>query len=297
VVIPSESLELMQPMPSMALVVAGLLTVGVSLGTSLELWFQGWAGNRADSSGLWNMLLGDSRRLFANHFFVKADEYFHSGYYPSIFDQVETPKKTHMEEETAPAKKGEPDDLPNFLGEPKDWIARFGRHFIPTQHRHLEESGQVGEILPWLRISADLDPQNIATYTIAAYWLRMRMGRVNEAEQFLREGLRANPDSYEILFELGRLYAENRHEAERARNIWELALRRWQQREGRKPNPDTFGLEQIVGHLAQVEEQMEHWAQAIAYLEKLKSISPLPGDIQKQIDALKAKAKPSTDIR
>ena len=30
--------------------------------------------------------LGDSRRLFAISFYTKADAYFHSGYYPTIFD-------------------------------------------------------------------------------------------------------------------------------------------------------------------------------------------------------------------
>ena len=32
--------------------------------------------------------MGDSQQLFANHFFTKADVYFHSGYYPSVFDQA-----------------------------------------------------------------------------------------------------------------------------------------------------------------------------------------------------------------
>src|SRR5437667_4857091 len=67
----------------------------------------------------------------------------------------------------------------------------------------LGESSDVREILPWLRLSAELDPNSVRTYTVAAYWLRERMGKVAEAEQFLREGLRANPGSYAILFELG----------------------------------------------------------------------------------------------
>ena len=45
------------------------------------------------------VLLGDGRKLFANHFFVKADVSFHSGYYPSIFDQAQPSKDTrHMME-------------------------------------------------------------------------------------------------------------------------------------------------------------------------------------------------------
>ena len=59
----------------------------------------------------------------------------------------------------------------NFLGPPRDWIERFGRHFIITEHTHLQGAKE-REILPWLRISAELDPQKIETYTVAAYWLR-----------------------------------------------------------------------------------------------------------------------------
>ena len=167
------------------------------------------------------VLLGDGRRLFANHFFVQADVSFHSGYYPSIFDQARAPKDTsHLT-----AKEGEPaaeehEKQMNFLGPPRDWIERFGRHFIITEHTHLEGNNE-REILPWLKLSAELDPQKIETYTVAAYWLR-DLGKVKEAEDFLREGLRNNPDSYEILFELGRLYYENNHDPARARNVWEL---------------------------------------------------------------------------
>src|SRR5438309_1796727 len=83
-----------------------------------------------------------------------------------------------------------------------DWIERFGRHFLITQHSHLS-GGNEREILPWLRFSAELDPQRVETYTVAAYWLRS-MGKIVEAERFLRDGLLANPGSPEILFELGR---------------------------------------------------------------------------------------------
>ena len=116
----------------------------------------------------------------------------------------------------------------NFLGPPRDWIERFGRHFMVTEHTHLQGSHE-REILPWLKLAAELDPQKIETYTVAAYWLR-DLGKVKEAERSLRQGLLNNPDSYDILFELGRLYYENNHDAARARKIWELALRRWRNR-------------------------------------------------------------------
>ena len=33
-------------------------------------------------------LLGDGRKIVADYFAVQADVYFHSGYYPSIFDEA-----------------------------------------------------------------------------------------------------------------------------------------------------------------------------------------------------------------
>src|SRR5215204_6268938 len=79
-----------------ALVASALMVVALSLVTWLEPWFQSWAGSRTDSANLLSVALGDSRRLFAKHVYTKADAYFHSGYYPSIFDERPAETKLHM---------------------------------------------------------------------------------------------------------------------------------------------------------------------------------------------------------
>src|SRR5207247_538400 len=146
----------------------------------------------------------------------------------------------------------------SFLGTPTDWIVRSGTHRAPSHHAHLgsghdeDQSSPERELLPWLRLSATLDPQKIESYTVTAYWLR-QMKRYDEAVQFLRDGLRANPSSYEILLELGRVYAEGRKDSTTARNIWELALRRWNEQEPQKPKPNNFMLLQICTELARLE--------------------------------------------
>jgi len=264
-----------------------LLAACFSLATILQPRASGWS-KRAQSDNVLKILFGDGRRLFANHFFVQADVSFHSGYYPSIFDQARAPKDTrHLT-----AKEGEPaaeehERQMNFLGPPRDWIERFGRHFIITDHTHLAGNNE-REILPWLKLSAELDPQKIETYTVAAYWLR-DLGKVKEAEAFLREGLLNNPDSPEILFELGRLYYENYHDPARARNVWDLGLRRWSEQEAAGKNPDLFPLEQIAVNLSRLEEQEGNFARAIQLLEIAKRASPNPEALQKQIDELKQK--------
>ncbi|HET7625577.1 MAG TPA: tetratricopeptide repeat protein [Verrucomicrobiae bacterium] len=275
-----------------AILIVLLLFAGMfALATTLQPRALTWT-DRANSDSALKLLLGDSRRMFANHFFVQADVSFHSGYYPSIFDQAR--QEEDEEKAMARAQQGETNtnegrtsQAGGFLGKPTDWIDRFGRHFRVTEHTHLEGKN-VREILPWLKISAELDPQRIETYTVAAYWLRS-IGKPEEAEQFLREGLRANPNSYEILFELGRLYMENRHDPEHAINIWKLALRRWRETEQPKKKPDFDMLDKITMHLASAEENEGHYAEAIHWMEQAKTHSPSPEAVQEQIDNLRAK--------
>ena len=275
------------------LVLLVLLAACFSLATVLQERVSDLS-RRGESDNVLNVLLGDGRHLFANQFFVQADVSFHSGYYPSIFDQARAPKDTsHLT-----AKEGEPaeeehEKQMNFLGPPRDWIERFGRHFIVHEHTHLQGSHEA-EILPWLKVAAELDPQKIETYTVSAYWLR-DLGKIKEAERFLREGLLNNPESYEILFELGRLYNENDHDPRRARKIWDLALRRWGQQEAAGKKPDPLKLGQIAVFLAHLEEKEGNLARAVEYLEIAKKTSPHPEALQKQIDELKQRREvPST---
>ena len=195
------------------LLLALALATALAVGGQLLLWQQTLA---PQTGSVLALLLGESRRAFADQVFLKADGYYHQGVYPSVFDPVPTAAQTHL------AKDAEDHHHHDHTAPPRvhrDWIEAFGSHFHPTEHRHLDAFRDAREILPWLRLSAELDPHRVDTYTVAAYWLRERMNKVNDAEAFLRDGLRANPDSHEILFELGRLYAENNRDVPRARAV------------------------------------------------------------------------------
>jgi tetratricopeptide (TPR) repeat protein len=277
----------MRRSPHPALILILLLVCCASLATLLQPRADAWSGH-SSNEGLLKVLLGDGRRLFSNHFFVKADVSFHSGYYPSIFDRNQASRDTrHLTSQEGSAEAEEHEKQMNFLGPPRDWIERFGRHFMITTHTHLE-GGAEREILPWLKISAELDPQRVETYTVAAYWLR-DLGRTKEAEQFLREGLRNNPNSYEILFELGRLYYENQHDPQRARNVWQLALKKWNEQEAGKKEPDFFKLEQIALNLERLEEAQGNWREALNLLRLAQKASPHPQALEPQIREAQAK--------
>ncbi|HXT13395.1 MAG TPA: hypothetical protein VN873_17695 [Candidatus Angelobacter sp.] len=239
-------------------------------------------------------LLGDGRQMVADYFYTEADVYFHSGYYPSVFDQARRQEEadsdvSHPEEgSSAQEEKG-------YMGPPLDWIDAFGRHFMPSRHTHLHGEA-IGEMLPWLKLSADLDPHHIQTYLVSDYWLR-RMQKSAEAEDFIREGIKYNPHSPDLLYALAQIYLEDRKDYPYAENLFLAARKCWHERDDSKPEPDPnhpsqdakdyLLLERIYGGLDRTEQAAGHLDKAIEYLEQLKRISPVPQDVQKRIDKLK----------
>jgi len=286
-----------------------LLVVCFSLAAWLDPRFQ--ARQQTGSRDAMSLLMGDSRQIIAGLFFTKADAYFHSGFYPTMFDNKEAFKTEHMAADAGALKEKNQGEETEFMGKPRDFIEDFERNFLPSKHTHLDEGGAqgpesgtdlgeskgglVGEILPWLQMSAELDPHRIETYMVTAYWLRKRMGKANEAEQFLREGLRANPGNPALLFELGRVYLEDRKDAVRARNLWEYGVRQWDVQPGPKSEQDDFILFQLTLYLARLEEGEGNLPAAIHWLKRVKTVSPEPDKIEKQIGELQQKLSPPAD--
>jgi tetratricopeptide (TPR) repeat protein len=255
-----------------------------------------WNKGRSESDNVFKLLLGEGRRLFGNEMFVMADAYFHSGYYPSIFDRQES------DQDVATPAYGKADDADStsddFLGPPPDWIAALNRQFVPNKHTHLDSGGPTGhmkaaevqEILPWLKLATDMNPQFIKAYRVGNYWLR-RLHKPAEARDFLYEGLRNNPGNVELLFDLGSLYQEDFHDTDRAGNVWMAALRCWETQGAQaKSNTEAqMAYEGSIMNLAVLEKDRENWPQTIKYLEMVKQVSPNPEAIQKQIDEVKKK--------
>jgi tetratricopeptide (TPR) repeat protein len=270
-----------------------LLVICFSLAAWLEPRHETRVNQGGETGNALAGLLGEARQTVADYFYVQADVYFHSGYYPSIFDQarqaeVKDSDVSHPEETNAPTEEG-------FLGPPQDWIDSFSRHFRPSRHTHL--GGQnVAEMLPWMQLSADLDPHRIQTYIVTSYFLRNYLGKLDDAKQFLHAGIRANPDSPELKYELGRLYFENYKDLPHAKNVWLSAVNTWYKVEGPKPEKtptgegqrDTYMLGKIYDSLANEELQAGHTTQAIAYFQQSKTNSPFPIRVQKRIDDLQA---------
>lgn len=256
---------------------------------------------QAQSENVFKLLLGEGRRMFSNEMYDMADAYFHSGYYPSIFDG---PVKEHDVAERTDGKTNMEETTDSFLGPPLDWIAALDRNFVPNRHTHLSTGGPSGhekhssvqEILPWLKLASDMNPQFVRVYRVGYYWLS-RLHKPKQARSYLLEGLRNNPGNIELLFDLGWLYRQDFHNTNRARNVWLAGLRSWDRLDANaRTNTHTeLAYEQITMNLAKMESEEGHWAQAIQYLEKVKKVSPHPAAIQKQIDEVRRKSRSSTN--
>jgi hypothetical protein len=300
------------------LLLLALLVAGFGLAAHLDPQFQTWRGSRTGGD-FFKVMLGDSRRMFANSFYVKADEYYHSGYYPTMFDDNAAFQTAHMAADTGAVSTKNHGDEHGFLGPTRNWIDAFGRNFFPDRHTHLDQGGpddlsgseNVREILPWLKLSADLDPDNVQTYTVTAYWLRERMNNVHEADAVLHEGIRNCPDSYDIFFELGRLYNESYHDRQRARNVWLEGVRLWLRLDPAVPRgkwsatqlaagwvarptnlspvqtDNQLVMEGLTTHLAKLDEQEGNLPQAIAWLQAAQKVSATPQVLQLEINRLK----------
>jgi tetratricopeptide (TPR) repeat protein len=271
------------------LVILFFLVCCFTMATILDAQFSRLRAKTDTSEGMLTAIMGDSRRMFANHFFAEADAYFHSGFYPTIFDRQGNREGSHLTEEAHEHESGHDDHHEEtFLGPPRDWIERFGRHFIPNVHTHLS-NGNEGEILPWLRISAMLDPKRVDTYITASYWLRTSLQKPDEAEKFLREGLRANPDSYAILLELGRVYFYSKNDPRVARNIFALARDKWLKQEANGEKPEAADYEEILGELVRVDRQQGDLKAVLADLEQLVKVSHSPDTLQAEIREVQQK--------
>lgn len=293
------------------LVFALLIALAYTLGTCAHLQ----ALNRVDAGsndGAFKKLLGDGRRLFAGQFVEMADVYLHSGFYPSIFDRrdVKAPKAVSgrtadADDHDDHAHEGHKHDAEgkcvhhnehqdehemamDFMGKPNDWLEGFIRRFRITKHTHLE-NGEEREVLPWLKLAIELDPQAIETYTATAFWLRKNLGNAKDAEEVLREGMRNNPKSFEILFELGKLHKESHQDPVKAQHIWEAALSLWNKQTTDAKTASMKSYSELTINLARLMADAGNFQRAIQYFELAKMASPRPEAIQQQIDEIQSK--------
>lgn len=131
-------------------------------------------GTNAETDTASVYILGPARSLLAQGLYEKADIYFHKG---------------------APRYKEEAFD---------SFYQKWKRAICPAKHAHTE-GNETAEILPWLRLASQSDPNNIEIYLVASFWLIGDCARPDLATQALSEAMVKNPDRYELPLEQARV--------------------------------------------------------------------------------------------
>jgi len=91
------------------------------------------------------------------------------------------------------------------------------------------------------------------------------------------------------LIELGRLYHESSHDPDRARNVWELGVRKFLAQPPDQQKDNKLVFEELVVNLAHLEDEAGNYGAAIHWLQTAQKVSPNPAGLQKQIDAIQKK--------
>ncbi len=125
----------------------------------------------------------------------------------------ETPEQhaAHEEKEefTKTVIREATDDFRGFIG-------YLERHVKPWQDPRVPHNHATGtELLPWFRLQTLSDPHNVRSYLIGAWWLKSKGGvQLEEALEFIDEGLRNNPKAFQLHLMRGTILRESGRDAD-----------------------------------------------------------------------------------
>ncbi len=169
-------------------------------------------------------MLGSAKEVLGDMVYLKADSYFHGGLRADMlesFDESHGLSEEDHEETERHLEK-------NF--KPADWVDNVYRQVYVSEHRHMEKENSQ-EMLPILGLSVKLNPHNISAVLSSAYWLQNRSGDDNQALAVLTQGYKDNPDSWEIVLELGKIYFELKKDPKTAIDYYLSAIRNMEKAE------------------------------------------------------------------
>lgn len=163
------------------------------------------------------VMLGEVRTAMSDVMFIKSERYLHSGvaFVPHMEEEVLSVSGAMAHAEEHQAEVGQTDE-PGEEAEQHRTIIRTAdedfRGFIGHLERQVKPYQEPGdphthtdgtELLPWFRVMTVSDPHYVPGYTTGAFWLKSR--RPDEALAFVDEGIRNNPDAFQIHFAKGQI--------------------------------------------------------------------------------------------
>ncbi len=196
---------------------------------------QGSSGLDAHETSATASLVGQFRTSLSSWLWLRTDLYLHNGVMMRRMTreeiasgrEAETPRHEGEHDEIA---KGETDVVTVIPPKERDFRGVFGdveRAVSAYKNMKGHTHNDPRKALPLFRLMAWLDPEFVAAWTTGAYVYSL--DRTPEAYAraiaFLREGLRANPNSIELHQQMGQALLVWRRQPEQARRHFERAIK------------------------------------------------------------------------
>ncbi|MDA3924308.1 MAG: hypothetical protein PF904_06405 [Kiritimatiellae bacterium] len=173
-------------------------------------------------NSLMSLISDDTRNVISSSMMDKVESYFHGGVKVdncSLDDAIEhvmhDGEESHGEENEQAHH-----EVALTLFNPVLWV---NSKIHAQEHHHLVPKRSV-ELLPWIVAASRASPHNIQSYQIGSYILNRMVGKSQIAIDFLQEGIKNNPASFELEVSLAEIFFNTRKDKERARESFEIAL-------------------------------------------------------------------------
>ena len=200
-------------------------------------------------------LLGASRVAFGNSFFEEADNYFHKGV-------------RHVQQKAFS----------------NDFFQILKAEIEPSVHVH-PEGVEISEIMPWLRFTTEMDPNNVDAYLTTVYWLGGSIQRPDLAEAVLREAQMNNPKDYRVINERAKIFFETGNDG-KAAILLDAAIKLWPGGQDPEDQQTQIDLAQMLSYRAFLFELNGHYEQALDMFKKAYARMPSNNALEQRIHAL-----------
>ncbi|MEA3488981.1 MAG: tetratricopeptide repeat protein [Candidatus Omnitrophota bacterium] len=272
------------------LMILAWLVLTILIAPKIGAYNQAFMAGRAERDvPVFLRLFGEGRNIVSNLSVMQADLYFHGGVAHVDCDHM---RQTAMGQADIEDEHGEGEKRPELS--PFNILFRISEQTEITSHVHLH-GDRVKEVIPWLYYSAEIDPHNVMAYTLTAFYLADRLNKVSEGIAFLREGLRNNPESWQINAEIGRIYFEHFRNYEAA----ERYLKRAMELQRKVPH-DKFQERYVLSFLAYTYQDMGREKDALPLYRRLEKLFPKSKVFKEKImelSSLKQNLEPETRNR
>jgi len=227
-------------------------------------------------------VFGELRTYLSSASYINADIYFHGGVY-DFHEDCSLFAPGHISSRHEKENDGHDGHVHGHLPQKETLnpLLKIADKISITDHRHIS-GNEEKELLPWMLYSVKLNPKNEKAYVIGGYWLGMRLNKIDEAINFLHDGIKNNPESWNIYLMLGEIYLTGLKDYQDARIYLEKAK---DLAENKKVN--KFDMRPIYTFLAEAYDKTGSPEKSIRLYEKLLNLFPGDAAIKKRVDYFK----------